>query len=259
MMIEKPLFLQFHPAAILAQFSHTLSCIKLPISDFNWTWHLDTHLSVWPGFRDEKSIKSGLNLWMMAQNPRPSLQDSVMLMIFTPGYPWVTLWHQTSRPAAPVTNIVSWNKWDSTEKLRLKCCVIKIMFYDQIVMIIHLSVHAILEIIFRLFAAAMSDMISEPVFLVKISIETWRSESVKSSSPLLVLLIICPDKPQFPVSGQMIETCSHVISVTDHQLLITGPHHSHQWTRVWPWIRASVGSAPANQNITPSPVDKDKR
>ena len=140
-----------------------------------------------------------------------------------------------------------------------KCCVIKIMFYDQIVMIIHLSVHAILEIIFRLFAAAMSDMISEPVFLVKISIETWRSESVKSSSPLLVLLIICPDKPQFPVSGQMIETCSHVISVTDHQLLITGPHHSHQWTRVWPWIRASVGSAPANQNITPSPVDKDKR
>ena len=104
-----------------------------------------------------------------------------------------------------------------------KCCVIKIMFYDQIVMIIHLSVHAILEIIFRLFTAAMSDMISEPVFLVKISIETWRSESVKSSSPLLVLLIICPDKPQFPVSGQMIETCSHVISVTDHQLLITGP------------------------------------
>ena len=140
-----------------------------------------------------------------------------------------------------------------------KCCVIKIMFYDQIVMIIHLSVHAILEIIFRLFTAAMSDMISEPVILVKISIETWRSESVKSSSPLLVLLIICPDKPQFPVSGQMIETCSHVISVTDHQLLITGPHHSHQWTRVWPWIRASVGSAPANQNITPSPVDKDKR
>ena len=75
---------------------------KLGAINLNYLW-------VWPGFSDEKSMRSGLNLCMMAQKARPSLHASVMLVMLTPGYPLVTWWHQVSSPATPVTNILQLN------------------------------------------------------------------------------------------------------------------------------------------------------
>ena len=67
------------------------------------------YLWVCPGFSDEKSIRWGLNLWMIAQKASPSLHASVMLVMLTPGYPLVTWWHHVSSPATPVTNILQVN------------------------------------------------------------------------------------------------------------------------------------------------------
>ena len=45
----------------------------------------DSHLSIWFGSMLSKSIRSGLNLWRMAQKASPFLQEEDMSLIFTLG------------------------------------------------------------------------------------------------------------------------------------------------------------------------------
>ena len=60
--------------------------------------------------RLSNSMRSGLNLAMMAQKARPDLQALVKSVMSTPGYPEVTWRHHCCKAATPVWSIATWGK-----------------------------------------------------------------------------------------------------------------------------------------------------
>ena len=73
---------------------------------------MKTYLSIWSGSNLSKSIRSGRNLWTIAQNASPFFQDEDMSRILTLGYPSVTLFAQTSSALAPFTAILNLYFWN---------------------------------------------------------------------------------------------------------------------------------------------------